>query len=156
METYSLLQQVFLFLIGSLALLTIVFSSPSYNALFLTLETILIAFYLALTNKIHILNAHPLTLLLFFCLIIISCNLYIEKSTQISQNSPPKLSIITGISMLIFFQLKLPKIINNDLSSTTIKYSYFKYDIMAILCAIFIIFIMLISALIVLNIRNQE
>lgn len=156
MESFSFLIPIVLLLIGGLALLALIFSSPAYNAFFLALETILISIYFILSDQINSINASSLILLLFFCLIILSCNLYIEKSTQISPSTTPKISAFIGGAMLLFFQIKLPQLTTDNIIDIKVNYSFFGQDIMAIVYAAFIIFVMLISALAVINTKNIE
>jgi hypothetical protein len=143
-------------LIAALALLALIFASPAYNALFLAIETILIGLYFLATGIIDTINASTIILLLFFCLITLSSNIYIEKSTQISPSSASKISALIGGILLIFFYIKLSQLESIEIIDIKINYSFFGQDIMAIMCAVFTIFVMLISALAVINTKNIE
>ena len=156
MENIFSLGSIILFLIAALALLALVFASPAYNAFFLALETILIGIYFMTADRINNTNASTLILLLFFCLIILSSNIYIEKSTQISPSTAPKISAIIGGLLLTFFYIKLSQLETGDIIDIKINYSFFGQDIMAIMCAVFTIFVMLICALAVINTKNIE
>ncbi len=156
MNFWFALQPILLFSIAALALFALIFRSPVLNACLLALQTTCIGIYFILTEKITYNNASLLILLTFFCLIILSSNLYIEKSTQTAVTTNPKLSAITGTFLLVFFYMKLSLIEPETIIDIKINYSFFGQDIMAIIGAVFTIFAMLISALAVINTKNIE
>lgn len=149
-------QPIILFSIAALAVFALIFRSPALNACFLALQIFGIGMYFIVTEKITYNNASLLILLAFFCLIIIASNIYIEKSTQTAATTNPKLSAIVGSFLLIFFYMKLSRIDPETIIDIKINYSFFGQDIMAIVGAVFTIFVMLISAFAVINTKNIE
>ena len=150
------LESIVLLLIAALAFLALVFASPAYNALFLALKTVLIGVYFFLFDKLNTINSSVLILLVFFCLITLTSNIYIEKSTQITPNTAPKLSLLIGTFLLLFFQNKLSQFTTDISINIKVDYSLFSQDITAIIYAVFTIFVILISALAVINTKNIE
>lgn len=150
------LESVILLLIATLSFLALVFANPAYNALFLAIKTILIGCYFLLFDKINTINFSMLILLVFFCLITLTSNIYIEKSTQITPGKAPKLSIVIGTFLLLFFQNKLSQFTQDISANIKVDYSLFSQDITAIIYAVFTIFVILISSLAVINTKNIE
>lgn len=152
----SYLEPVFLVLLAGFSLSVLIIPNPSLSALFLSIQTGIIAVYLSLISSADFTSISAIYILFAFSLITVVINSYIEKSTQFLQLRSPKISAFLGGGLLAIFFTYLTKIKANDIVDFKNTHSLFSESPDALLFAFFIIISILISAMSIIQLKGND
>gem|GEM_PF-2543936 len=156
MDSFFSIDSILLFCIALSALLIFLHNKASHNSFILLIQASMIGFYLFVSKKISIINASVILLLMLFCLITMTANIYIEKSIQTPRRSASKLNIIIGCFILLFFTVKSLRFKPVNTRQIITDYSFFGQDLSALIFAFFTFFSILISSFLILRIKNTD
>lgn len=156
MNSFFSIDSLLLLCIVLSALLLFLYNKASSNSFILLIQSSMIACYLFISKKISTINIGATLLLIVFCLMTITVNIYIEKSVKPIKKSPPKTNIITAVLTLLFFTINHPTINNINREIANIKYSFFTQDFSALIFTVFTFFTILVSSFLIFNIKNTD
>lgn len=145
-----------LWAIAILAFCTLISRNPSQSALFLFLESILLALYLAMSYGINSAAFGTSILLCFFSMVAIGCNYYFETSFKRPEARQARFNIALGGIMLIMFLRYIGEWPLADVEQKKIDHLIITHDAFGLAIAGFSLFAILVSALTIFDIKNPK
>lgn len=143
-------------IIACLSFLSLISGRPSRSAIILLLQAILVDIYLGVTHGIASTVFGVSIMLTFFSLIVLGSNYYLELSFIKTASKPPKLNILIAIFLTVVFWRYIKDLFADGSSADRLYFLNLNYDGLSLVIAGFALFAILVSSLLIFDLKNQK
>lgn len=143
-------------IVAVLSMCVLATNKASRCAIFLLFEAILIDIYLAAIHGITSVIFGAAILLTFFAMIAVGSNYYFEVSFKKTISKSPKLNIAIGLLLFFLFARYANDLFATPVEAERLFYLNLNYDGLSMVVAGFALFAILVSALIIFDLKNPK